>query len=303
MMFDANKSLVANLAASNQLTTHEALANTSTFEILKTWWDTSIALSTFASSTLLALFTSFTIFFLRNHYKTLNERNPFVRPLISSLCVIAALCAGWIIQMMSRNSPSSITYFSISISPVIGRWAFEGMIHGFNLVSKGLIYVIGFHFLGLMTGFIIANLIIYFIGDKNPAKDYSLQSTFGTRPLSTKMHFVKNSSVWLIVGATVPFCGYFVYISSSSGNQPFSPLMSVFCALAIMFIMMVLTHRIGYYDGNMLYSVCIQLSNIFILKNKDKKQIYKNIPISITFALGWPFIWGIIYGVLYNNNI
>lgn len=303
MFFNINNHSTILDASSNPLkTTHEALADTSTYEILRTWWDTSIALSTFASSALLAVFTTFTTFFLKNHYKEMNDKNPFVRPFISSLCVLAALCAGWIIEMMSRDSPTSITYFSISISPVIGRWAFEGTIHNFGEVSKGLIYVSVMHFLGLVVGFIVSNLIIYFIGDKNPQKSYSLNSTFYYKPLNTKSHVAKNASVWLVVGATVPFCGYFVYIMSN-GSPVFNPMTSIVCALVIMFIMMVITHRIGYYDGNMFYSVCVQISNIFVLKNKDKNQIYKNIGISIIFGMGWPLIWGMVYGFLYVNNI
>lgn len=297
--------LMNDIQTSSQ-STHEALQQSSTYEIMTKWWDTSIALSAFVSSLLLAVFTSMTLFLLKNHYKELNKKNPFVRPVISALTVIAALTVGWIVEMFGRDDAAmQITYFSISLSPVIGRWAFESMIHpmGWTLVSKGLIYICGMHILGIVIGMYIGKLIIYLIDKRNPQLGYSINSTFLYKPLKTSNHALRNLATWFFIGATVPFCGYLMYIKGTNGVSYFSPLSSTMCALVIIFIMMFFTHEVGYFDGNLAISLYIQFTNIFELKNPNRKQIIKNIPISAAFSLGLPFIFGILYGVLYNTNI
>lgn len=305
MNFNLKDLVDANLmSATSPSSTHQAILNSSTFTILNKWWDSSIALSTFASSFLLVIFICITMYLLKNHYKHINDKNPFVRPAISILCVLAALTIGWIIEMFGRNDNSmQITYFSISISPIMGRWIFECIIHYDFVLSKGLIYICGMHILGTVIGLYISRFIVKVISENYPKLGYTVHNTFLYTPLKTKTHLLKSFVTWFFVGATVPFCGYFVYLKSGTGASYFTPFSATMCALVIIFILMFFTHELGYYDGNLVLAVAIQILNIFSLKNKDSKQIKKNIPVSILFAIGSPILWGAIYGLLFNLNI
>lgn len=283
--------------------THDVLKNSSTYIILNKWWDTSIALSTFASSFLLVIFICITMFLLKNHYKNINDKNPFVRPAITILCTLVALVIGWIIEMFGRNDSSmQITYFSISISPVMGRWIFECIIHQDFSLSRGLIYICSMHTLGTIIGFIVSRFIVKTISKNYPKLGYTIHSTFLYKPLKTKTHLFKSIVTWFFAGAIVPFCGYFVYLKSNSGTNYFTPFSATMCSLVVIFILMFFTHELGYYDGNLILAVVIQLLNIYPLKNKDSNQIKKNIPISVAFAVGSPILWGSLYGLIFNLN-
>ncbi|MDE5952999.1 MAG: hypothetical protein K2G48_02655 [Malacoplasma sp.] len=294
-----SRDLVFFLNSATSITTKEALKNTSTFEVLSTWWDTTIALSTFASSFLMSIFACFGMYFFRNHYKQLNEKFPFLRPFVNCICVIAALSIGWVIEMFGRDSEIQITYFSISVQPIVGRWAFESFIHGWDITSKGLIYVCLIHILGIVCGMLVSQLIIFKVSKIGKNKEYNIQSTFGFTPLKTNLHFGKSAIVWLITGATIPFTGYLVYVRSS-GSSIFSPFEAILITLSIVFAMMTLTHKVGYYDGNLIFSLCVASTNIFILKN-NKKQFAKNIAITSSLTLAYPFIWGVIYGAVFMS--
>ena len=297
-MWDS-RNLMFSIISSASITTRGALRNTSTFEVLSTWWDTTIALSIFASSFLMSVFACFGMYFFRNHYKQLNEKIPFLRPAVNCICVIAALSIGWVIEMFGRDSEIQITYFSISIQPIVGRWAFESFIHGWDITSKGLIYVCAIHVLGIVLGMLVSQLIILKASKVGKNKDYNIQTTFGYVPLKTNLHLYKSAIVWLITGATIPFTGYLIYVKSN-GASIFTPFESLLITLSIVFVMMTLTHRIGYYDGNLIFSFCVTFTNIFILKN-NKKQFAINIAITSLLTLWYPFIWGIIYGAIFTS--
>lgn len=297
-MWDS-KGLMFLLNNSVSITTKEALRNTSTFEVLSTWWDTTIALSTLASSFLMSVFACFGMYFFKNHYKQLNEKFPFLRPAITCIFVIAALSIGWVIEMFGRDSEIQITYFSISVQPIIGRWAFESFIHGWNATSKGLIYVCSIHIIGIVSGMLVSQLIIFKTSKTSKNKDYTIQTTFGYVPLKTSLHFTKSAIVWLITGATIPFTGYLVYVRSNNSSI-FSPFEAILITLSIVFVMMTITHKVGYYDGNLIFSLCVASTNIFILKN-NKKQFAINTAITSLLTLGYPLIWGCVYGTIFTS--
>lgn len=298
-MLDNNNlfSLVLNAATTSATSTKSALENTSTYKILNTWWNTPIAISVLVASMLIAIFASLTMYFFKNHYKNLNAKFPFIRPAISCVCAMAALAVGWLIEMFGRNDSIQLTYFSISIQPLVGRWAFESMIHGWSQSSLGLIYICAMHVLGIILGMTIAQLIVYKASKMGTHKEFNVRVTFGFIPANTQRQLYKSALIWLFTGATIPFTGYLVYVKSN-GTATFTSFTSVIITFSIVFIMMTFTHRVGYYDGNLIFSLWLTFTNVFILKNVPKKQYLINSTISATFALGYPFIWGVIYGAV-----
>lgn len=300
-MFKNNDLFILSLndaSTTTALTTKEALENTSTFKILATWWDTTIAMSILVASALMAIFSSLIMYFFKNHYKQLNEKFPFLRPAISCICVIAATAVGWLIEMFGRNDNIQLTYFSISIQPLVGRWAFESIIHSWNEASKGLIYICSMHVLGIIIGMTIAQLIVLKASKMGKNKEYNVRTTFGYVPAKTYPHLYKSALIWLFTGATIPFTGYLIYVRSN-GAATFTSFTSIIITLSIVFIMMCFTHRVGYYDGNLIFSLWLSFTNVVILKNGPKKQFLINSSISASFALFYPFIWGLIYGAVF----
>lgn len=287
-----------NTAAS---TTKDALNHTATYGILSTWWNTPIAISVFVASLVISIFGSFILYFFKNYLQQVNEKFPFIRPLLSCICVIAASAIGWLIEMFGRNDDIQLTYFSISIQTLVGRWAFEGLVHGWAIASHGLIYICAMHIFGIFFGILISQLIILKATTMSKNKQVNVRSTFGYVPSKTKPHLYKSMIVWLVTGATVPFIGYLVYVRSS-GQPVFSFFTSVLLTLVVIFVMMSLTHRVGYYDENLIFSLWLAFTNIAILKAVPKKQYYINSLISAFFGLGYPIFWGVIYAVIYLTS-
>lgn len=271
---------------------------TSTYNILSTFWNTEIAMCCLFGSLVMAIMMSLTTFVLKKYYPDLVNNSPFIRPIVSVLCLITAISVAWLIQTFSNRDKGehhgNISYFVLSIASFFGRFVYES-VHHHEVLYKGLFYLIGFNALGNLLGFAMGVSIMY-LYDKGhrQEKHFSFKLTYYYKPIKTSVSVIKDIIVWLIFGAIAPFVGYIAVYE----NQYFTPFTSILLILFVVTVTLFATQKFGFYNGNLIYSSCSHLSNVFFFKHEERKTILKNIIISYPITIAFPAMWGAVYAVL-----
>lgn len=267
-----------------------SITESSTFAILNVYWNTIIAVVTFVSSFLLSFLISMSSFILKCFYEKKNKNSPILRPFIIVMSIFLAVVTGWIIENFGLKN-ETLTYFTLAISSLIGRITFESVLHN-QFLFKGIFYIAGMNILGIILGTFLSVILIHFYSKTR--EEYNIKKTFGYEPLPFKVFIVKELIVWFIVSAIIPFAGYLIFLK----NTFFNPLTIVLMTLAIIFICLVLTQKFGYYNGNIIYSFCLQFINCKIINNPYKKRILHNMPVSVVASFLFPMLWGFVYSLI-----
>lgn len=270
---------------------------TSTYRILSSYWDTSIAMCCLFASFVLAFSIFISSFVLKKYFADAVSKSPFIKPISLILCLLTAIIVAWLVQAFTRRGTpdeGSISYFVLSIASFFGRFVYES-VYNHEVLFKGLFYLIGSNIVGNLLGFGLGVLILHLFDKGNNAEPMtSFRLTFYYEPIRTKVSVIKDLIVWLIFGATAPFIGYLAVYE----NKYISPFTAILMVMFVVLLVLFCTQKFGFYNGNLVYSSLSHLSNILFFKHEKRKIIIRNVLISYPITIIFPCIWGAIYAVI-----
>lgn len=273
------------------------IVKSSTYKILSSYWDTSIAMCCLFASFVLAFSILISSFVLKKYYSDVTSKSPFIKPISLAMCLLTAIVVAWLVQTFTRRGTvdeGSISYFVLSIASFFGRFVYESVYNN-EVLFKGLFYLIGTNILGNLLGFGLGVLILHLFDKNNKSEPMtSFKLTFYYEPIKTKVSVIKDLVVWFIFGATAPFIGYLA-VYESKFITPFTAILMV---MFVVFLTLFCTQRFGFYNGNLVYSSCSHLSNILFFKHEKRKTIIINVLLSYPITIIFPCIWGAIYAVI-----